>query len=193
MEAPTVVSTSRSRSAPYWLYAFLFAAVLLATIRLHHGASSSGIQPAATRKPAELGRLHLLDNTTWTIPGHRGEVILINYWATWCAPCQEELPALLHTAQQFSPQGLAMLGISLDLGPDADTRVRNYVAQNHIPYPIASAAGQWTAGTDLMALPTTLLIDRQGRVAAAFEGPLQPSQLDRSIKLLLAEPAPRLP
>lgn len=170
-----------------WLYFFLGAAVALGAIRLQHRATYVPLKPVASRKPIGALQLPLLNGGTWSLAEHRGQVVLINYWATWCEPCQEEVPALLRASREYDPARFAMVGISLDSGPDMPAHVRQFVASFRVPYPIAFPGETLGIAATQIALPTTVLIDRQGRLARTYTGPVETKDLARDIAALLAE------
>jgi thiol-disulfide isomerase/thioredoxin len=124
---------------------------------------------------------------SWSLEDHRGKVVLVNYWATWCEQCLEELPALKRIGREAGPKGLDMVGVSVDAGPDAQAKVRQYVTLFRVPYPVALRDAREDGGVDLMGLPVTLLLDRQGRVARTYVGEIEGKQVARDVATLLAE------
>jgi thiol-disulfide isomerase/thioredoxin len=131
--------------------------------------------------------LRQTDGGTWTLADHRGRVVLINYWATWCEPCLEELPALKRIGREAGPKGLDMVGVSVDAGPDAQAKVRQYVTLFRVPYPVAFRDAKEDGAVDLMGLPVTLLLDRQGRVAKTYVGAIEGDEVAGDVATLLAE------
>ncbi len=100
---------------------------------------------------------------------HRGRPVFINFWATWCAPCREEMPAMERLWRQQKDNGLVMVAVSLDADPAA---VPPFVAEHHLTFPVAldprlEAANRY----GVRALPMTLVVDRQGMLAAMALGP----------------------
>ena len=172
-----------------WMFLFLTAIIVIGAIRWHATSTpTSALLAPADRKPLPAAGLPLLDGTQWTPAAHRGQVVLINYWATWCEPCQEETPALTQTFHDLSPRGLAILGISLDQGPDAPAKVQQFIDRFHVPYPIALSTPTWNGASETVGVPTSWLIDRKGRIAKIYAGPIQPRDLTKDIATLLAEP-----
>ena len=113
----------------------------------------------------------------------RGKVVLLNFWATWCAPCQLEMPAFERWQKQYAAQGLAIAGISMDDDVDA---VRKTVAKLRVTYPIAmgtAALGRSYGG--VLGLPETFLIDRTGVIRAQFQGETDLAKIEAAIKDLL--------
>ncbi len=116
---------------------------------------------------------------------HRGQVVLVNYWATWCGPCREEMPGLSKLARQLAPQGLAVVGISLDQAPRA--KVQAFVSAMQVPYPIAFPAPLSQTEWGMTGIPATILIDRHGRVAKTYVGAVREADLRADAEALLAE------
>ena len=140
-------------------------------------------------KPAPDFTRPALDGTPIRISALRGQVILLNFWATWCGPCQEEMPRFVHWQQAYGSQGLRVLGVSMD---DDATPVRALAPKMHWNYPILmgdARLGRLYGG--VLGLPVTYLIDRHGRIRARLEGATDLPALEARIRALLAEPAPK--
>lgn len=140
------------------------------------GVSVGSIPPAltgATRisgtDPVDLGSL-------------RGRVVLLDFWASWCGPCQMMMPALNRIAEQYRAQGLSVIGLTDD-PPDV---VRRVGARMRIRYTLASSPGAM-ASYGVRSLPTLVMIDRGGRVRSLSVGFESASALDRAVRALLAE------
>lgn len=116
----------------------------------------------------------------------RGKALLVNFWASWCAPCREEIPLLNAAQQQHASEGLQVLGI----GIDTDANLREFTRTVPIKYPVLVAEA---GGIELMralgnragALPFTVLVDRQGRVDGTKLGPYSGAELQSALAALL--------
>jgi thiol-disulfide isomerase/thioredoxin len=117
----------------------------------------------------------------------RGRVLVVNFWATWCPPCREEIPMLMAVRDKYSSNGVEIVGIAIDL---AD-KVRDYSGSMKISYPVLIADAN---GLDLVrklgnsagGLPYTVFLDRQGEVEKAKLGALKQEELEDSLRQLLA-------
>ncbi len=128
-------------------------------------------------------RLPTLDGGDWSLPDHRGKVVLLNYWASWCPPCREETPGLVRVADAFHGKGLEVAGIAIDDNLEA---VRRFSRQYRVSYPLLLPRDD-SAGSAIESLPTTYLIDRQGRLAKVFVGAITESALREAVESLLSE------
>jgi len=116
-----------------------------------------------------------------------GEVVLLDFWATWCLPCRKSMPELQALHEKYAERGLAVVGISIDQGDPG--RVKRFVAARRLTYPIAVDSEQnaaWEA-FHVKAVPAAYLIDRGGRIVAQWTGsPANPKDLERMVEELLA-------
>ena len=116
---------------------------------------------------------------------HRGQVVLVNYWATWCGPCREEMPGLVRLSQELGPKGLAVVGVSVDEG--SREKVQQFVDEFHVTYPVALQEPMSQMAQGMAGVPTTILVDRQGRVAKTYVGAVGERDFRQDVKILLAE------
>lgn len=113
-------------------------------------------------------------------------MVLLNFWATWCAPCLVEMPVFASWQQQFGPQELRVIGISMD---DDSTPVRDLAAKLKLNYPVAMGdAGLGERYGGVLGLPLTFLIDRSGVVRARFQGETDLDALKKQLNLILDQP-----
>jgi peroxiredoxin len=116
---------------------------------------------------------------------YKGKVILINFWATWCAPCKAELPAFVELHTQYKDKGLAILGVSAD--DDAET-LRAFAGEWKLNYPILVGRDEeemLDAFGPLFGYPTSVIVGRDGAVCARHVGPATKEEFEREIKALL--------
>lgn len=116
----------------------------------------------------------------------RGKVVLVNVWATWCPPCRAEMPALQQLATAYAPQGMVLLGLSVDRGPAEE--VDAFLRERGITYPVAIVGDDVIrAFGGVRGYPTSYLLDRDGVVRHTVMGPIAPLTLRPAIARLLDE------
>jgi thiol-disulfide isomerase/thioredoxin len=140
--------------------------------------------PAATPTPAL--RLTDLQGKEWKLEELRGKVVVVNFWATWCGPCVEELPVLGALARK-DPARVAVVGVNYKEPLDS---IERFAAAHPFAYPLLRDRSgdmfrQWTAGV----MPTTIVVDRQGRARWRSAGEIRAgdTRLKAAIDALLAE------
>jgi peroxiredoxin len=114
-----------------------------------------------------------LDGDTVSLTGLRGEVVLLNLWATWCVPCRTETPYLQAVSEEYRDRGLRIVGVSQDVG-DANADIRAFVERYGVTYTILHDPQM--RGLDLYrvnGLPGTFLIDREGVLRWMQYGPIR--------------------
>lgn len=169
--------------------AALLATALVLFVRLRLDGHPR-LKPVDERRAMPALRLNLVTGESWNLNDHRGEVVAINYWATWCGPCWQETPMLVRLTHEYGKQGFVMVGVATDERNSAEIPppVLHFVERFHVDYPVAITApmSQLTYGMD--GLPTTILIDREGRVAQTYLGALRESNFRADVESLLREP-----
>lgn len=116
----------------------------------------------------------------------RGKVVLLNFWATWCPPCNAEIPWFIEFQRTYGDQGLVVLGISLD--DDGWKSVTPYAANKQINYPVMLGNGDVTRlYGGVKSLPMTLIVDRLGNIVATLVGLINKDQYEAQIRGALAE------
>jgi thiol-disulfide isomerase/thioredoxin len=126
-----------------------------------------------------------------SLSAYRGDVVVLNFWGSWCAPCRDEAPALGTLASQLEPKGVRFVGIDIRDQPDA---AQAFMQNFRIGYPSISdpsddIALEFRATDPPSAIPSTLVIDRTGRIAARIIGSVTYRSLQRLLKPIIAEPA----
>ena len=143
-------------------------------------AAPPGIQVARLGDPVPMLVLHDLTGAQRRLDEWQGKILLVNFWASWCAPCRDEMPVLDAARKEFSTSGVEVVGIALD---DADA-VRSFLTTSPVGYPILLAdpgapSPAVNFGDVRGVLPYSVLIDRQGRVQRQHLGGLSASQVSQ--------------
>ena len=123
---------------------------------------------------------------TLRLASFHGKVVLLNFWATWCAPCQVEMPVFADWQERYRPQGFEVIGISMD---DDAAVARRLVKRLKLNYP--TAMGDERLGAlygGVLGLPLTFLIDRNGVIRAQFQGETDLNSIERRVRELLMQP-----
>ncbi len=129
-----------------------------------------------------------LGGQTLDLSAYRGKVVLLDFWATWCDPCREEIPHFVELQNKYRDQGFEIIGISMDDGP---APVRDFYQQFHMNYPVAmgnAKTGELYGG--VLGLPIAFLIDRDGRIETKHIGATDLSAFEREIEALLKPRGP---
>jgi len=144
--------------------------------------SGPGDRHAAGLRPAPDFSLIDLSGRALRLSDYRGKVVILDFWATWCEPCKQEIPHLVELQNKYAAQGLQVLGVSMD---DSEPPVREFQQQFKMNYPVAvgtsKLADQYGG---VLGLPITFLIDRQGRIVARHIGATNPSVFEAEIQKL---------
>lgn len=134
------------------------------------------------QKAPEFVRLDL-NHKRLDLNAYRGKVVLLNFWATWCAPCQVEMPTFVAWQNKYGPRGFQVIGISMD---DDPALVRAAYRKLKLNYPVAMGdvkLGDLYGG--VLGLPMTFLIDRHGEILAEFQGETNLSKIELQVQSLL--------
>lgn len=166
------------------LMRLLFCAALFAPQAWPAGAPPSVPPLALLNKLAPDFTLSDLHGQPLHLASFRGKVVLLNFWATWCAPCQIEMPAFARWQQTNGPMGFQVVGISMD---DDAAPAQALVDKLSLNYPVAM--GNVRLGSrygGVLGLPLTFLIDRNGVIRARFQGETDLRVIQRRLKVLLS-------
>ena len=142
--------------------------------------------------PVAVGQIVLaasfagLDDQPQALEQWRGKVLVVNFWATWCAPCREEIPGFIKFQDQYGARGVQFVGLAID----GKERVGPYAREIGINYPVLLGGLQSMdfarqVGNSRGVMPFTLVLDRKGRVVATEIGILRPEKLETLLKPLL--------
>lgn len=143
-----------------WVRGAACAAALLAVVFLAWAPARAGFEGPIDAR----GVRALLD-------GARGRVVVLNFWASWCAPCRKEIPDFIALRGEFAQADVLIVGVSLDFDPGA---ARAYAEEAGITYPVWAGADDVYDAFGVDAIPRTMIWDRQGNLAVDHVGILPP-------------------
>jgi peroxiredoxin len=160
-------------------------ALVLAALFAAVPAYSINIKKESDRKRAPDFELKTSDGKSVRLSDYAGKVVLLDFWATWCAPCRSSMPWLNELHARYESEGLTLLGISMDA--DGWTVVKPFVEKLEIKYPIlvGNPRVAYLYG-DIEELPLAFFVDRNQRIAAIHLGAPSRKEFEKVVKALLA-------
>lgn len=158
----------------------LFAAALVGG-----GGAETALTAPAERKQVPDFAMNTLDGKEWRLSEHKGRVLVVNLFATWCPPCRAEMPMLVESAAAYRSKGVDFVGVSLDQG--GAKVVKPFVAKYKIDFPVLFPSGGPSIADGVSGIPVTLVIDRQGRLAQTYSGMVSEAELTRDLDQVVAE------
>ena len=146
--------------------------------------SGSGLTVKFSDRPVDLPALQIsdVDGKPIVMTAWAGKVVLLNFWATWCGPCREEIPALV-ALQRYYGDRLVIVGLSVDTRPVAD--VKQFAAAHAVNYPVAIVGEEVQAAFGgVPALPSTFVVTPAGKIVQRHLGLVNPAILEHEIRAL---------
>jgi len=159
--------------------------LLLSSTSLIAQSAKVALQPAKERKEApELG---LEDNLGEHVHlrEYRGKVVMLDFWATWCHGCKEEMPWFAEFQRKYGDEGLKVVWVSMDDG--GWKVVKPFLKTVGVPYRIVLGNDSTAKAYAIGNMPDTFLIDREGRIAATYVGLVDRNDLEKNMQTLLAQ------
>jgi cytochrome c biogenesis protein CcmG, thiol:disulfide interchange protein DsbE len=155
-------------------------------------APQEAVKKAAVAQLAPPFALKDLRGKTARLAGYKGKIVLLNFWATWCAPCQAEMPELVKLQKKYAARGLQIVGVTYE--PEKPVVVNRIARKFKINYPLLF-------GTEALSkeygieevLPVTLILDREGKILNRINGIIHPEEVEEKIVPLLAVASSRWP
>jgi peroxiredoxin len=189
-ESMNIALTRRVR--PRFALALLLALVDVVTAAQQTAAQApaqptirAALQPVSERKPAP--EFALKDSRGRTIPlkNYRGKVVMLDFWATWCTGCKEEIPGFSQLEKKYHDKGLEVVGVGMD--DEGWKALKPFLSKTKVSYLMLAGDQRTFQSYGLQGLPDTFLIDGQGRIAAAYvTGLVNQDDVETNIKALLA-------
>jgi len=160
-------------------FLFLFAGLLLGL--------ASTVSAIGAEKPAVLS-LHDMQGSKVKLSDLHGKIVVLNFWATWCGPCNAEMPMLVKAAAAYLGKNVAFVGASVD-APETQGKIAGYVEKLQIAYPI------WIGATDVdmkrlqmgEMVPGTAFVDTDGIIRMRVLGQMRPGEIEERIDWLLSD------
>ncbi|BBA34392.1 redoxin domain protein [Methylocaldum marinum] len=165
------------------LYGLLALAALLLGILAERWMSGGSSVPPRIAEPASLRDL---DGNPREIAEWKGKVLVLNFWASWCAPCREEMPEFVRMQTELGDQGLQFVGVAID----ESEAVQEFLKETPVNYPILLGGGgavSWaqSLGNRFNVLPFSAVFDRDGQPVDVHAGPLSRERLMKVVGPLL--------
>jgi peroxiredoxin len=144
------------------------------------GSGPVSFAPDARPAAPDLTGTTVMKDDRFSLAAHLGQVVVVNYWASWCDPCREEAPALQQVWEDFSPKGVTFIGVSFH--GDSKSAAQAFLRGHNVPYDSLSDPDSKTVlafrnKVTIAAPPLTLVIDKHGRIADVIDGAVVYSQL----------------
>jgi len=167
-----------SKNIAYGLGILLVALLLyLGLVTNSNDAAPAGLGPG---KQAPDFKLKTLDGKEVSLSDYRGKVVLINFWATWCPPCREEMPLFERVYKKYRDKGFEILAISTDTSTEP---VKKFVKEYKLSFLILMDADNVSGLYGIQGLPTSFLIDREGKIVKVRLGKYK--EIESDLKKIL--------
>lgn len=145
---------------------------------------SAELYPAQQEAEARDFEVTLIDGESFKLSNQQGKVVLLNIWATWCAPCREEVPDFVELYDRYKDEGLEILGVSID--KQGESVVKPFMEEYDVNYPVVIDRGTiMDKYGPTMGIPTTYVIGREGNLEYFAVGALTNEELEPRLKELL--------
>ena len=186
--AAVIVGASLLLTGCSQMYAATPVVTIPATTPATNEAVGVTIVPAEERQQSIVVAGQTADGTELSTAQHTRDIVVVNAWASWCPPCIEELPLLAAAAETYADEGVTFVGLNSMDDPIAAASLLGSSVYRSIDDRDGAILAT-IPGVPPRSLPSTVILDRQGRIAVRVIGPVKPGQLESAIDALLAEPA----
>jgi peroxiredoxin len=165
--------------------------VLLAIIVMVFGISHCSTQEESVKAPfsrAPHFTLQDIEGKKVRLKDFRGKVVLLNFFATWCAPCRQEMPSFVKLYKKYNPQGFEILGVGLDM--EGAAALTPFAKRYGVPFPLLIGTREVVVDYgDIKGVPTSFFIDQNGYIAESFIGVRPAPMMEKTIVQLLNQKA----
>ena len=146
-----------------WALAVLIAATTALFVSEGNATRIAPPEPDAERR-ARIPDLAFVDleGNAGNLSDYRGNIVLVNFWASWCVPCRKEMPDLVRISNEYASKGVVVLGVAMDVG--GLDGIRRFLNEIDVTYPIVVPQRASSELSSIRGLPTTWLLDRQGHI-----------------------------
>lgn len=172
------------RSTGTWAVTVVATALVIAGVSLiRHNRGSGANSPTARGTLAPDFTLPQLNGQPLRLSSYRGKVVLLDFWATWCVPCREEILHFVELQNKYGQSGVQIIGVSMD---DTADPVRTFYQQLRMNYPVVM--GNAGIGEDyggVLGLPIAFILDRDGRIVVKHVGATEPEVIEKDVVALL--------
>ena len=163
------------------------AALLMFSLHTYTAAAqgvNAALQPAKARKAAPELNLEDSIGKLASLKDYRGKVVVLDFWATWCHGCKQEIPWFSEFERKYGDKGLSVIGVSLD--EDGWKVVKPFIKAMAMPYRIVLGNDSTAKEYGIGNMPDTFIIDRDGQIAATYVGIVDKNNVEGNIQKLLA-------
>jgi peroxiredoxin len=169
-----------------WILSWFVLLIVLVGCQATASSTTPPDEPTVKpRPPAPDFALENLSGETLRLSDDRGQMVLVNFWASWCPPCQDEIPALEAYYQAHQDEDVVILGVTVK---DSERSLTEFLEEYEVSFPVLLDRDAKVAGTyNVTGLPTSVLVDREGRIAWTWPGMVTKTFLEKNVTPLLEE------
>jgi cytochrome c biogenesis protein CcmG, thiol:disulfide interchange protein DsbE len=127
--------------------------------------------------------LQTLEGEARTLEEFRGQIVVLNFWATWCPPCLDEIPDLVALHEEYQDRGVVVVGVSMDVA--GASVVKPFLTRHGVTYPIRIGNRTISSQYRVIGIPVTFILDREGQIVERFDGPYRKQDFEQALQPLL--------
>lgn len=177
--------TSADRLSGVIIAILLLGALALAGSQIY--AVANGPLPPGVGELAPNFEASTPQGAVMALEGHRGDVVLVDFWATWCPPCVASMPTLSRLHTEYESRGFKVLGVNQE--PGSEQIVRRFMQSRRISFETVIDPGPISHSYGVFSFPTSFLVDREGKILATYRGVASEKRLRADIEAALGPPA----